>query len=434
MRSGSNAIGRKWMSTDSNQLKRNTAYLYASTIVKIVGPLITLPYLTRVLSVDAYGFVAFVKSYASYIQLLLDFGFLLSATKSIALADGDLHKVGRITGDTLIEKGILAGIGACGTGVLCIAVPLLGQNLLFTLLYYLSCVATITVLDFLFRGIQKMEYAAIPLTVSRVAVVFLTVALVKDDADLLLIPLIEVFGNLCAGIASLHILRKLDIAITVSSPRTWLRDLRESGVYFLSNFATSFFGALTTFVVGSCMEVSEVAFWSLSMTAISAVKAIYAPLGNSIYPYMVQAKDMALVNKIARKGIIPLAAMSFVVIFCGNRAMAIVGGESYAAAGDVLVTLLPVMIFSFYSMLYGWPVLGVFGSSRSVTATTITAAMIQVVSIFGFMAIGNLSLLTLAFCCDVSELFLLVSRLLVLRIEMEGAERADVNGRKDPGI
>lgn len=406
------------MSTVGKQLKRNTLYLYASTFVKIVGPLITLPYLTRVLSVDTYGYVAFVKSYASYVQLLLDFGFLLSATKNIALAGVDLRKIGRITGDTLVEKGILAIGAACITGVLCATVPLLGQDLLFTWLYFLSCVATMAVLDFLFRGIQKMECAAIPLIVSKVAIVLLTIVLVSSDTDLLLIPLIELLGNVCAGATSILFLNKLRIPLAVSSVRIWLHDLKESGIYFLSNFATSFFGALTTFIVGISMETSEVAFWSLCMTGVSAAKAIYAPLGNSIYPYMVQVKDMSLANKIARMGIIPLALLSVTVVFFGNNIMALVGGEAYAGAGDVLIALLPVMIFSFYSMLYGWPVLGVYGSSREVTITTIGAAIIQVVLILLLIAIGHLNLLTLALCCDVSEFFLLASRLIILRKEL----------------
>lgn len=397
-----------------SRLRKNTLYLYTATIIKLIGPLITLPYLTRILSVDSYGYVSFVKSYAIYMQLLLDFGFLLSATKDIALIGADLKKVGRIVGDTLLEKIILAIVGAAATIVLCSLMPLLGGNLLFTWLYFFSCVATISILDFLYRGLQKMEYVAIPLIIAKVMVVVLTIAFVKNDGDLLLIPAFELLGNACAGIVSFAFLCKVGVKPVCSSASTWLKDLKESGVYFLSNFATSFFGALTTFVVGVYLEVSQVAFWGICMTGVSAAKAIYAPLGNSIYPHMVESKDIALVNRLARKGIVPLAIMCAIVVCFSDQIMSLVGGDAYAAAGDVLVLLLPVMVFSFYSMLYGWPVLGVLGDPKDVTYTTIAAALVQAGSIFFLIVIGHLDLVTLAVCCALSEFFLLASRGLIL--------------------
>lgn len=410
------------MVSKNSQLKRNTLYLYAATIVKLIGPLITLPYLTRVLSVETYGYVSFVKSYATYVQLLLDFGFLLSATKDIALAAGDSEKIGKVAGNTVLEKAIIAVAGAFITALLCSALPLLNTVPLFTWLYYLSCVSTILILDFLYRGLQRMEYAAIPLIIAKVIVVVFTIVFVGSDDDLLLIPAFDLMGNACAGISSLVFLRKVGVRPSFSSLSVWFRDLKESGVYFLSNFATSFFGALTTFIVGIYMEMSQVAFWSLCMTGVSAAKAIYAPLGNSIYPYMVESRDLALANRIARRGAVPLAAVSFVVIFFGDDIMSLVGGESYAPAGEVLTLLMPVMIFSFYSMLYGWPVLGVFGSSREVTLTTIGAAILQIACIALAIAAGQFNLTTLALCCGLSELFLLVSRLFLLRKEIKLAK------------
>ena len=59
----------------NNKVLSNTIMLYIMSIAKLIFPLLTLPYLTRVLSSDAYGFVSYVKSCMVYIQLLVDFGF-----------------------------------------------------------------------------------------------------------------------------------------------------------------------------------------------------------------------------------------------------------------------------------------------------------------------------------------------------------------------
>ena len=63
--------------------------LYGMSIAKIVFPLLTLPYLTRVLSVESYGVVSYVKAVMQYMQLVVDFGFMLSGTKDIVNAKND---------------------------------------------------------------------------------------------------------------------------------------------------------------------------------------------------------------------------------------------------------------------------------------------------------------------------------------------------------
>lgn len=401
-------------SVSKKRLQKNTYFLYLATVVKILGPLITLPFLTRVLSVECYGYVAYVKAYATYAQLLIDFGFLLSATKEIAFAIDKPGRVGAIVGDTLIEKLLLALLGIAITVVMILVNPILGELPLVTFLYFLSCAATILILDFLFRGIQKMEYAAIPLCISKILVVILTLVLIRGDEDLLLLPIIELMGNLGAGVCSLYFARVMKIKVSISGPKVWLSDLKESCIYFISNFATTIFGALTTLIVGMVMGKTEVAYWSVCMLVVSAAKSMYAPLANSLYPYMVTNKDIKLVNKIACLAAIPLGIAGLVVLFCGNSIMGIIGGKEYEAAGRTLMQLIPVLVFSFYSMLYGWPVLGALNLSKEVAATTVVAAVLQLIMIGYFCSSGELSLLTTSICCGVAEGVLLLTRLVIL--------------------
>lgn len=395
-------------------LLKNTIYLYIVTVIKIVAPLATLPYLTRVLSVDGYGTVSFVKAYCSYVQLLIDFGFLLSATKSIAEAFGDKHSIGRITGDTIVEKGILSVASLILTVVFCLLVPLLRENALFVFLYVFSCVSTIGILDFLYRGIEKMGYVAIPFALSKTITVALTFVCVRGDCDLLLIPILEIAGNMVAAIVSLLFLRREGIRLSFSGVKSWIADLADSFVYFASNFATTFFGALTTLMAGVFLTSADVAFWSVCMMAVSAAKSLYSPISNSLYPRMIVTKDLGLVNKVTMVLSVPLLLGCLAVLFFGDQIMLIVAGQKYAQSGLVLKSLVPVLLFSFYSMMYGWPVLGAIGKRNETTITTIIAAAFQMGGLLTLLVTGNFTLFSLSVCCGASEAILLVARLVVV--------------------
>ena len=93
----------------SSGIAKNSLMLMAMNIAKMLFPLLTLPYLTRVLSTDCYGSVVYVKSVTTYLQLLVDFGFALSATKSIVQAREDRARQERILGDVLLARLWLAG-------------------------------------------------------------------------------------------------------------------------------------------------------------------------------------------------------------------------------------------------------------------------------------------------------------------------------------
>ena len=76
------------MSRIRNLLKRpainNAIWLYLCQIVNSILPLITLPYITRVLGAAGYGVLALAINIIGYFQVIVEYGFDLSATRVIA--------------------------------------------------------------------------------------------------------------------------------------------------------------------------------------------------------------------------------------------------------------------------------------------------------------------------------------------------------------
>lgn len=395
---------------DKKILLKNTFSLYIMNAIKLIFPLLTLPYLTRILSKETYGAVTYVKSFITYIQLLIDFGFLLSATKSIVNAKKDKKQIGIIVGDTLAEKAILALLGAVFYVVIMGFVSIMKRYYIFSILYLISVLTTIFILDFLFRGIEKMNLITIPYAISKSIVLVLTFVLVKGDSDLLLIPLLELGGNIISAVFSFIYTKKMKFVIMFSNYKKWFRDIKESCLYFISNFATTAFGALTTVVAGFYIPIDQIACWGLCMQILSAAKALYNPITNSLYPFMIRKKDIKLIKKISILMIIPMIIGSTIILLRSDFITFIIGGEKYRDSGKILKFLLPAFIFSFYSMLYGWPVLGAIEKIKETTISTIIVSVIQILGFAILIIFNKFNLIGLAICCSISETLLFLVR------------------------
>ena len=396
-----------------NKIVKNTSMLYLLNIAKMIFPLITLPYLTRVLSVQGYGMVAYIKAVMSYMQIIVDFGFLLSGTKDIVLAGNDRNLINKEVSEILFARillGLLAFI------VLCCTIPfiqIVRDNIGYTFLSYTVIFASCFLMDFYFRGIEKMEVTAIMFIVMRGISTLMTFIFVKNDGDIMWIPVLDLIGSIAAVTFVWIEMKKTGVQIKLSRISSIIRKLRESAIYFFSNMATTAFSAFNTLLIGIFINATDVAYWSICMQLIGAVQSLYTPITNGIYPQMIRSKSWELLKKTIRL-IMPVVVFGciFTILF-SKQVILIVAGQKYLEAALILRLLVPVLFFSFPAILYGWPALGAINKQRETTITTIVSAAFQTVAVLLLIMINYFNLFTICIVRCVTELVLFSSRFFI---------------------
>lgn len=398
------------MENEIKNVAKNTTMLYVMNIAKLVFPLITLPYLTRVLSVDCFAVVAYVKALMQYVTILLIFGFSLSATKDIVNAKNDKKKISEITSSVLEAKILLAIIASVFILIAAFVVPIIRGNVFYTILSFLNVIITEMMADFLFRGIDKMEVITIRFIIAKSISTLLTFFLVKNDNSMLIIPILDIIGSLAALILVLIEIKRLEVRLSFVDLSLALKKIEESVVYFFSDFATTAFGALNTLMIGLFLTKSDVSYWSLCLQLIAAVQSLYLPISNGIYPTMVRTKDVRLIKRILVNFTpIVLAGCIFCVVF-SEFIVTTIGGEQYAGAAFLFKILVPVLMFSFPNIVIGWPFLGAIGKQKETTFTTIVAAVVQTLGLVVLAVFGKFSLISVALLRGMTELIMLVLR------------------------
>lgn len=400
------------ISNKKNGIAFNVAMLYMMNIAKLVFPLITLPYLTRVLSVECYGVVSYVKATMVYAQLVVDFGFMLSGVKSVTEARDDMEKVGRITGNIVLAKGMLSLTALAGIITVAFFIDILRENFLYTVLAFIPIALSVLLFDFLFRGLEQMHVIAIRYVIMKSISVALTLVLVKGNGDILWIPVLDILSSLVAIILTLIEVKKLGIKISfVESFKGSHAALKVSGVYFISEAATTVFGAFNTILVGIFMNETDVAYWAVCLQLVSAVRAMYTPINNGIYPQMIKRKDIGIIKKVV-KVFLPVVTIGCIIVMVFAKPILVIAGSSkYAAAAPVMRCLVPVLFFSFPAMLFGWPTLGAIGKAKENTKTTLAAAAVQLIGLGILIVTDRFEIMLVALLKSFTEICLMLFRL-----------------------
>lgn len=389
---------------------KNTIMLYGLSIAKIVFPLLTLPYLTRVLSTESYGVVAYVKSVMQYMQLFVDFGFMISGTREIVAASDSKAEIGKITGNVLLARMLLSLVSLLVLAGMMLALPMLREYKLYTLLAFGSVFLSIFLFDYLFRGIEKMQVITLRFVAMKGISTALTFVLVHGDADILWIPVLDILGSAVAVVLVAIEMKKLGISVHLGSVKSALRSLKNAAVSFASNMATTVFGALNTVMIGAFLSASDVAYWSVSIQLIGAVQTLYNPISDGLYPEMVKSRDFSLIRRTMRLFMpIVLLGSAFCVV-AAKYILIIIGGEQYAAATATFRWLVPVLVFSFPVFVLGWPSLGVVGKEKEILQTTIISALFHIAGLVALLVFDRFELVGIAIVRSLTELFLLATR------------------------
>lgn len=153
----------------------------------------------------------------------------------------------------------------------------------------------------------------------------------------------------------------------------------------------------------------------MCLQILAAVKALYTPITNALYPYMLKGVQYDVIKRINRIMFLPISVGSAIIILIPDMLLTVIGGSKYISAQNILRLLLPAFIFSYYSMLYGWPVLGALGKVKETTLSTVFAAMIQLFSIAVLILCGTFNLYTLAISFNIAEVSLFGIRFVYFR-------------------
>lgn len=423
---------------DRSKLWKNTFFQYVLQAAKYLFPFVTVAYLTRVLGTEAYAVRAYVMAAMTFMLMFLEFGFTNYGTKTIAEASS-LEDERTETSAITYCRMALCGVGAIALVPITVSLPIMAANPLYVAIAYVGTCFKALLPDYVFRGKEDMGIITYRYVLSQAIVIALIFMFVKSPADLLVVAALEALGSLVALAWSWeNVLRKRKIGFVRVGFARLKEVMGESSIYFISTMATGILSSITMLFIGyNIHDDAQISYWSVAMTAVVAVQALYAPIANSLYPHMVKRRDFAILKRLMLIGM-PVVIVGVIAFAClGDVVMLVLGGEEFVPGGYVIPMVAPILLFSYPAVMLGFPVLGAVGRIRQLTASSVTASLFQITGLVVLSLTGLFTLPAVAFLrCSCEFVLMSVRAFFVWRFWREEGGRAaqgdDADGSGSP--
>jgi len=282
-----NKIRQKFQSEDRKRLLENFFSLSVLQGVNYILPLITLPYLVRVLGPEKFGLIAFAQAFIAYFIILTNYGFNLSATREISINRDKKEKVSEIFNSVMMVKFLLGVLSFFILALVLIFIPKFRNDWLVYIFTFGMVIGQILFPVWFFQGMERMKYITILNIVAKGIFTICIFIFIRKMTDYLYVPLINSIGFLVAGGVSLKIVSKdFGIKFMLPSFKAIKHQLKEGWYIFISTVAVSFYRTLPSTLIGVFYSYKSVGYYTVGEKIIRAIVNLLQPVTQTLFPYI----------------------------------------------------------------------------------------------------------------------------------------------------
>lgn len=327
---------------------KNFIYSSGYQILKIILPLITIPYVTRVLGADNLGIYNYTNSYAVYFAMFAFLGFENYGNRLIAQYRDNKVNLNRVFSSAYGLQIISSSIGILGYVIY--VVCFCKSNRLIAWIQILYVASEMFNIIWLYCGLEEFKANVVIHFIVRLISFVCTFVFVNNSDDL------PIYTFICAGSTLLSnfflwVRLKRYVSFVKVSVKEVLSHAKGCFILFFPVLVISIYRTMDKIMLGNISTMSEVAIYSYADKIVELPYGIIAALGVVMLPRMTNYVSNGK-NDLAEKYIeismrfmlFMACAMSFGMMGIGRTFAPLYFGKDFNACGTLIMVIAPMVI------------------------------------------------------------------------------------------
>lgn len=397
-----------------HRVTRNASALGVVQIVGYVAPFLVLMHLTKVLGVATYGVVAFSIGIVQIAAVVLDLGFVLSATQKISVERDRPELIARLSGAVFCIKLAAFLICACAITAYAMTSEKYAAHSMLFVLSLLPLLGHCLQPIWLFSGIERMGYLTMFMVVTKLSFVALVFLLVSSEGDYLWIPVADGIAQLSGAAIAIGLIYKAGHRIALPARSDIAGALRMTGGFFLSRLAATAYSGTGVLILGLLAAPAVVGVYALAEQLYRAIQSLFGPVVQALYPYMARERDLALLRKVAFGFAVVAMSGAIVGYFVSPWLIARLFGASWELTVPVMNVFLVAIAVHTMTILAGYPLAAALQRLDVANRSVFYGSLLYAVLVVAIVVSGRATPVAFAWLVVIVEGYVLAHRTIAL--------------------
>ena len=364
-------------------VKKNYIYNLMYQILVMIIPLITTPYLSRVLGAENIGIYGYTLSITTYFILFGSLGVSMYGQREIAYLQDNKKDRSKTFFEILLMKSITLGLSLI-LFYLCFCRN--GEYHLYYQILILEIVANIIDISWFFQGLEEFKKTVIRNTIVKLISVACIFLLVKTKADLNKYFIIYVLSTFLGNITLWFYLPRYIEKIKIKELKIF-RHLKPTLLLFIPQIAVQLYTVLDKNMIGSLVvDKSEVGYYEQAQKIIKLLLTIATSLGTVMMPRIAHtyaSGDHKQLRKYMNTSLSYIMMIAFPlmlgIISISNHFVPIFYGKGYDKVTILMSIISPIIVFIGLSNVIGTQYLLPTKQQRKYTTSVTIGAFVNLI-------------------------------------------------------
>ena len=408
---------------ENKSLKKNYIYNLIYQFLIIILPLITTPYLSRVLGAEKVGIYGFTISITTYFLLFGTLGLSLYGQREIAYVQNDIEKRSKVFFELVIIRTISVLISMT---IFFMLFCLEGEYSVYYRILLLEILSIIFDISWFFQGLEDFKKTVIRNLFVKITSIILIFILVKRPEDLYIYFIIYVLSTFIGNISLWFYLPKFINKIRLKELNL-KRHIKPALLLFVPQIATQVYIVLDKTMIGILVvDKAEVGFYEQAQKIVKLCVMLSTSLGAVMLPRMAATYAKREYDKLINylKKSLSMTMMIAFPLFIGistisYRFVPIFFGKGYDRVIPIICLMSPIIIFIGLSNVTGTQFLLPTKQTSKYTISVVIGAITNVA--FNLILIPRLGAIGATIATIIAELsvttvqFIMIKKYLSLK-------------------
>jgi O-antigen/teichoic acid export membrane protein len=375
------------------QTHKNIFYNVLLAVSQVLFPLLTFPYLARVLGPENIGLYNFSESYARYFALVAALGISVYGVREIAKK----QEQPKALSNTFVELFLINFIATCVLSVVYIFTIVYSNKLSSnaTLFYwsFLFFFFQVFVLEWFFTGINQFKYIAVRFFIIRLVFIAAIFIFIKEANDYVKYMQLQVGLTLFLGVINfVYLFKLIDLKNIRISELNITKHLKPLFLLFLTIFSISVYLHFDTVLLGILADNESVGYYSAPLKLVKIIIAVLAAITAAMFPKMVQYFEQGNTvefEKMLKKSfelVVSIGIPTTILVYIlAPEIIYILFGTSFEPAIRPLQITAPLILIVSLSTIFGFQILSVHSKDSAILKSAVAGMLFSLVASFIFI-------------------------------------------------